>query len=223
MLENFNKYNLDSNLIIKDIEGTIYPAHNDLQKLLKQLDKVFCNENQNFAELCFCVYKIKSLFDQYKWSGKYWYTSKDVLYTFDTIMSGYGISQRESLRLIACYNKYCNISESDINKAYCWLMEAFNGFSKSKLIELLPVPYEQLILDLQNNVLKNSMTVQSIRQYVKNYQSIQQQKERIHEPTTQDETEDFDENEIPDAYDPKKEYEFSYFETKTKNQLLNIV
>jgi len=31
------------------------------------------------------------------------------------------------------------------------------------------------------------------------------------------------EEEIPEAYNPTKHYEFSYFETKTKSQLLNIV
>lgn len=223
MLENFNKYNLESDLIIQDIEKTIYPTDEKLQQLLTQLDNVFKKENQNFAELCFCVYKIRDLFDQYKWSGKYWYNSKNVLYTFDTIMSGYGISQAESSKLIACYNKYCSISESDIYKAKCCIIEEFKGFSKSKLFELLPVPSYQIVEDLKSSVLKYSMTAQSIRQYVKNYQSLQKQQERLNEPTTQEEPETINEDEIPEAYDPKKEYEFAYFESKTKNQLLNIV
>ena len=53
------------------------------------------------------------------------------------------------------------------------------------------------------------MTVKQIRDYIKSLKNGT--------------NEEINEEEIPEAYDPTKKYDFSYFETKTKSQLLNIV
>ena len=66
-------------------------------------------------------------------------------------------------------------------------------------------------------IIKPSMTVKQIREYIKTLKDGSDKAEKVIEDTT------INEDDIPMAYDPKQEYEYSYFETKTKNQLLNIV
>ena len=62
------------------------------------------------------------------------------------------------------------------------------------------------------------MTVKQIREYVK-----QMVGEDATDKVVEQTVEEINEDEIPDAYDPNKKYEFSYFESKSKSQLLNIV
>lgn len=61
------------------------------------------------------------------------------------------------------------------------------------------------------------MTCKQIREYIRTLKDGTDKAEKVVEDTT------INEEEIPMAYNPKQEYEYSYFETKTKNQLLNIV
>lgn len=213
-MENFNQYCLERVLVDNNNNNL-----KELNFLIKKLDNCFKRENENFAETCFVVYRIKKLFDDYK--QVYVYSNMNVIYNFDMIMTGFGISQSESSKLLSIYDKFCCLSCSDLTVAKCSIMEEFKGFSKSKLAELLQVENTQIINDLRNKVLRYDMTVTSIRQYVKNYKTMQKSNKNLDKE--EEVQEEIREEDIPEAYDPTKYYEFQYFEEKTKSQLLNIV
>ena len=215
-MENFNQFNLSHDLI--QLNGS---SVSELQVLINQLDKCFKKENSNFAEICFVVYRIKKLFDDYKQVCVF--NNDKLLYNFDSIMQGFGICKTESSRILSVFEKFCCLSCSDLNSAKCSIIDEFKGFSKSKLFELLQVDSDQIVLDLKNKVLRFDFSVKQIREYVKNYQAQLRANKRLMEEDKADLLEEIDESQIPMAYEPEKEYEFSYFETKTKSQLLNMI
>ena len=67
------------------------------------------------------------------------------------------------------------------------------------------------------------MSVKSIREYVKNYKALLKANNRLSESQEVEEDSQSLEDNIPMVYDPKKHYEFDYFESKTKSQLLNMI
>lgn len=192
----------------------------ELNLYLSKLNKLFEKEQNNFAELCFYVYKVKELFDDYNKSyyGRFLDKNKNYIF-FRDIMQGFGIDETQSSRLISCYDKYL-VSASEKPT----LIVEFAGFSKSKLFELLVVPNQQIMADMSSKVLKPEMSVVQIRAYVKNYKAMLKvnNKNSSDFKPQEDKPEPVDE-EIPPAYDPKKHYEFSYFKNKTKSQLLNMI
>lgn len=222
-MENFNKYNGEKTFIFKDIDNNYLQIDKSLERLIKSIDTIFCRDNKNFADLCFYTYRLKKLFTDYSHAGRWVYSVSDVLYSFDNVMKGFGLDNSQTSRLIACFEKFCSLSDSDITKATCAILNEFTGFSRSKLFELLTIPNEQLIKDLQDNVLRPDFTVKQLRQYVKNYNALQKQQQKISSETKEPEEQSLSDDEIPEAYNPKQHYDFDYFESKNKAQLLNIV
>ena len=222
-MENFNQYCLPENEFI----DFSYKPINELTIYIKKLDKCFKKDSDNFAEICFLVFQIHNLFMKNSY-GIYLKKNQNMTYSFDTIMTGFGISKSESSRLLSIFKKFCCLSNSDLDIAKCVIIEEFKGFSKTKLFELLQVDNEQLIKDLQNKVLRFDFTIKQIRDYVKNLQTLEKQQAKLNGNDKEDkeeeqEEEQIQEEEIPMAYNPKLHYDFSYFEEKTKAQLLNIV
>lgn len=217
-MENFKQndvqfeYDLNHGLGIEKVKA--------LEKYIIKLNNVFKKETKNFVETCVCVYKIKEIFNQYY--SNWVYDKQRHMLRFDDIMTGFGIDQTQSSRLIACYEKYidCESEEETI-------LSPFAPFSKSKLFELLVVDTNQILHDINNNVLRPDMTVKAIRDYANNYKAQQKAKQRladgIEDAPKEDKPEEIDESTIPMAYMPNNEYPFSYFETKTKSQLLNMI
>ena len=221
-MEKFNKFNKDTDFIFENFCGNELQNENLLKKLITKLNNVFTKDNKNFAELCFVTYRIKKLFDDYRISGCWVYDRKKVLYTFDSIMQGFGFDNTQTSRLLTCYDKFCCLSCSDLDKASCIILVEFDNFSKSKLFELLSVPNQQILKDLQHNVIRTDMTIKQLREYVKNYKALQKQNSKLDNESKEEQTEEIEED-IPEAYNPKQHYDFEYFEQKNKAQLLNIV
>lgn len=221
-MENFNKFNKDIDFIFQDFCGNELQNDNLLKKLITKLDNVFKKDDKNFAELCFVTYRIKKLFDDYRISGCWVYDRKDILYSFDSIMKNFGLDNTQTSRILNCYDKFCCLSCSDLDKASCSIIVEFDNFSKSKLFELLSVPNQQILKDLQHNVIRTDMTIKQLRDYVKNYKALQKQNTKLNEDPKEETQEELDED-IPEAYNPKQHYDFEYFEEKNKAQLLNIV
>ncbi len=217
-MENFKmieKYDFDINPFGHDCSEGIKL----LNDYLKNLNKIFLKEQNNFAELCYYVYKVRELFKDYKVTYfNRFVTKKNEYIFFDNIMQDLGLSDKDVSRLCSCYEKFVS---QETDKPV--ILAEFFGFSKSKLFELLTVDIEQLKVDIKNNVLRPDMSVLSIRDYVKNYKAQQKQKKKLFENEEEDQKEVINEEDIPPAYDPRQHYDFSYFEDKTKAQLLNIV
>lgn len=211
-MENFNQYCLSQRDFIS-YTGEQLPL---LKSLIDKLDKCFKKESDNFAEICFLVYQIHNLFSQHSY-GVYLKNNKNMSYSFDNIMIGFGISKSESSRLLSCYEKFVT-KETDKPM----ILAEFYGFSKSKFFELLQVDNEQLRKDLQNKVLRFDFTIKQIRDYVKNLQTLEKQQARLN-GNVKEEKEEIIEEDIPMAYNPQQHYDFEYFENKNKAQLLNIV
>ena len=211
-MENFNQYCLLENEFIDFSNNPI----NELTVYIKKLDKCFKKESDNFAEICFLVFQIHNLFMKNSY-GVYLKKNQDMTYSFDTIMTGFGISKSESSRLLSCYEKFIT-KETDKPM----ILAEFYGFSKTKLFELLQVDNEQLKKDLQNKVLRFDFTIKQIRDYVKNLQTLEKQQAKLN-GNDKEEKEEIVEEDIPMAYNPQQHYDFEYFQDKNKAQLLNIV
>lgn len=211
-MENFNQYCLPQK---EFIDRGNEPIH-ELTDYIQKLNRCFKKDNDNFAEICFCINEIHKLFMKNNF-GIYLKGNRSISYSFDTIMTGFGISKSESSRLISCYNKFI---EKNVDKPVVY--SEFSGFSKTKLFELLQVDNEQLRKDLQNKVLRFDFTIKQIRDYVKNLQTLEKQQARLN-GDIKEEKEEIIEEEIPMAYNPQQHYDFDYLQGKNKAQLLNIV
>ena len=221
-MENFRQVKIDFDYSYSDKGFGLKKFQlKELNCYIEKLNNVFKKESQNFADLCYYVYQVKALFYGF---GKYCYDKKNQYYNFDKIMDQFGISATEVSRLCACYDKFIEttLSEDRMSITSYKIKDLFFPFSKSKLFELLAVETSQLETDIKNKVLREDMSVASIRQYVKNYKSLEKANNKLNEKQEDNEEDDVEE-EIPMAYNVNTYYEFKYFESKSKAELLNIV
>ena len=200
-----------------EIDTSFGDKSKDIMNYIKNINKCFTKDNNNFIELCYYVYNLKTLFDNYYLSCR---DKQGKTYTFKDIMDNFGLNDIEISRLCSCFEKFVIVDSDNKNPV---LVEEFKYFSKSKLIELITVPNEQLLQDIKTKVLRPDMSVKTIRVYVKNYKELQKQNKKLFEEQEEQKEEEINEEDIPMAYNPKLHYDFSYFEEKTKAQLLNIV
>lgn len=200
-----------------EIDTSFGDKSKDIMNYIKNINKCFTKDNNNFIELCYYVYNLKTLFDNYYLSCR---DKQGKTYTFKDIMDNFGLNDTEISRLCSCFEKFVIVDSDNKNPV---LVEEFKYFSKSKLIELITVPNEQLLQDIKTKVLRPDMSVKTIRVYVKNYKELQKQNKKLFEEQEKQKEEEINEEDIPMAYNPKLHYDFSYFEEKTKAQLLNIV
>lgn len=188
-----------------------------LNNLLVDLRTHFDDKQVNFAHICKSIYKIWS------YCKKNYYKAKDnEFYNSYKLLSKFGFDKKAVSRLTQCYERFIYDYETD-NKVplgalpkVCLKFE-FCDFSPSKLFELLSLSQETVEETVSKQLIKPTMTVKQIREYIKTLKDGSDKAEKVIEDTC------INEDDIPMAYDPKQEYEYSYFETKTKNQLLNIV
>lgn len=192
-------------LMIQDIDF----EDKELNNLLEKLNNCYKADTQNFENICYCVYHIKMLFNQYMFNRIHSKSSK-YDYTFDTIMQNFGLCKSTTSRLISCYEHYFVEDK---------LEDIYKPFSKCKLFELLGVSNEQLKIDISSKILQPHHTIQTIREYVKKYTNHIEKQDKQEKPKKQE----INEEEIEECYKPNKKYTFQYFEKKTKSQLLNII
>ncbi len=173
--------------------------------LVERLRDVFNNSQDNFSNLCEAIYNI--------WSyckGNYWKAKDNEYYNSYKLLAKFGFDKKAVSRYKQCYERYVHKEQGGLHSLY-------EDFTPSKLFELLVLSDETVKSSISNGLIKPTMTVKQIREYIKTLKDGTDKAEKVIEDTT------INEEDIPMAYDPKQEYEYSYFETKTKNQLLNIV
>ena len=177
-----------------------------LNKLLKTLRSCYVKQQNNFAELCFCISRIHEYFE-----NNYFKAKDNEYYNEKKLLKKFGFNRQAVSRYIHCFKRFCYLTSSE-DDAKCFVISDFYGFSPSKLFELLVLSNEEILKYLKTGEIKFSMTVKELRKFIKSlYSESEEQMIEIKE------------EEIPDAYDPTKVYDYSYFEGKSKNQLLNIV
>ena len=179
----------------------------ELSVLVSSLKNIFDKKQDNFVYLCKDIYRI------WKYcKNRYWKAKDNEYYNSYKLLAKFGFDKKAVNRYKNCYEKF--IVD---NAQTTGFIIGLQDFSPSKLFELLPLS-KDTVFDLVCNkkIIKPTMTVKEIREYVKTLKDGDKA-EKVIEDTT------INEDDIPMAYNPKQKYEFSYFESKTKNQLLNIV
>jgi hypothetical protein len=195
-MENFIKCDLE----FEDVELSI---------LVRSLSHCFDKQQENFIYICKDVYRI------WKYcKGNYWKAKDNEYYNSYKLLEKFGFDKKAVSRYKQCYEKF--IIDNEVTFA---LAIPLQGFTSSKLFELLPLSQETVFELVNKQIIRPEMTVKQIREYIKNLND-EDNPEKVIEDTSLSE---INEEDIPMAYDPKQEYEYSYFESKTKNQLLNIV
>ena len=176
-----------------------------LFRLVERLRDVFNDSQDNFSNLCESIYNI--------WSyckGNYWKAKDNEYYNSYKLLAKFGFDKKAVSRYKQCYERYVHKEQGGLHSLY-------ENFTPSKLFELLPLSQDTVMELVEKQLITPTMTVKQIREYIKTLKDGTDKAEKVIEDTT------INEEDIPMAYDPKQEYEYSYFETKTKNQLLNIV
>ena len=178
---------------------------NELYWLVERLRDNFNNSQLNFAKTCECIYNI------WKYCKGNYYKAKDnEYYNSYKLLAKFGFDRKAVSRYKICYERF-------VHPQSCSLYPIYEDFTSSKLFELLVLSEDTAKNSIINGLVLPTMTVKQIREYIKTLKDGSDKAEKVIEDTT------INEEDIPMAYDPKQEYDYSYFEKKTKNQLLNIV
>lgn len=183
---------------------------NKLDALVYDLKVCFNRQTSCFVEVCSTIYKI--------WSyckGQYWKAKDDEYYNSYKLLAKFGFDKKAVSRYKCCFEKFMFLGKS-FSSTYI-LYDEFKDFNPSKLFELLPLSKETCFNLVKNKMIKPEMTVKEIRAFVKAMKKGTDSAEQVLEDTS------INEDEIPMAYDPKQKYEFKYFESMSKNQLLNMI
>lgn len=182
-----------------------------LNSLVNCLRYCYDKNQTNFAKTCFTIY---SIWNYCKYN--YWKAKNNEYYNSYKLLAKFGFDKNAVSRYKCAFEHYVQGTafENVSIKTF------YFGFSPSKLFEMLVLSSETLDNAIDSKLITPEMTVKEIREIIKTIKNGTDNAEKVLEDSGKTE---INEEEIPMAYDPKQEYEFSYFESKTKNQLLNIV
>lgn len=184
----------------------------ELQSLVKQLEQSFKQSQANFALSCYSIYRV------WKYcKGRYFKSKNEEYYNSYLLLAKFGFDKKAVSRYVNCFERFCfcTLDGKDIK-----LLDQYQTYSPSKLYELLPLTDDCIANCFEQKIIHSNMTVKEIRNEVKflihGEEAPQQADPNLN-------TDEINEEEIPMAYDPSKEYEFEYFKSKSKNQLLNMI
>ena len=181
---------------------------NDLNNLIGELQQCFSNSQDTFVRLCYTIHNI--------WSyckNSYWKARDNEYYNCYKLLSKFGFDKKAVSRYKKCFETFM-VASSYIDLK---LQDIFQGFSSSKLFELLPLSYATICQSIDKRLITSEMTTKEIRAVVKEIKGGKTVEKVI------EEKQEINDKEIPMVYDVNKQYDFEYFQSKTKNQLLNIV
>ena len=182
----------------------------ELDNLVYDLSCLFKRQTSCFVDICSTVYRIHKYC-----KGNYWKAKDDEYYNAYKLLAKFGFDKKAVSRYKSCFEKFIYALSPKIH-SYA-LYKEFEDFNPSKLFELLPLSKETCFNLVKNKMIKPEMTVKEIRSFVKAMKKGTDSAEQVLEDTS------INEDEIPMAYDPKQKYEFKYFESMSKNQLLNMI
>ena len=158
------KISLPSEVGTKSCRDSDVPGTHDVADLIAKLNECFKNEQQNFCYICYYLNELKKRFDSFDLSYYHRYfdkTSKFVFY--ETVLKAFGLEEKQVQRYIKVYFKFMILTDDVVPK----LKDAFFGYSKSKLIELLPLSDSQIEKAFNDKRITVDSTVKDIRNYVK--------------------------------------------------------
>lgn len=110
---------------------------------------------------------------------------------------------------------YRFITWSDVAPEYT--VPILNDLTLSKIMELLTLSADQINFAVKEGYIKSYSTVKELRDYVKSLKGGEKEENKVlEEPRTLDEQE----AELDQAFDPKEEYDYSYYKSKSKADLI---
>lgn len=184
----------------------------EFNQLLQNMKRYFEDQQNNFCNIAFCVYKINLYFDTH-YVGKE--KKSNEYYDKYKLLSKFGFDRNSISRLSNCYLRFMTgACENEIHMK-TW----FADFSSSKLFEFLKLSDLTIGELIDKKLITPDMTVKEIRQYIKQLADGTEKAEKVLQEIKETATEE----EIPFAYNPKDYYDFAYFQEKNKSQLLNII
>ena len=149
----------------------------------------------------------------------------------DILQKMFGFSEKYIEYLVKIINKFLRIktaedvllgldallkdTDSTCIKGIEYVFDFFEYLSISKMQELLPLSNEQIQKAFDSKVITVKSTVKEIRDYVKSIKGTKPDN-KVYEDNDEELTED-----IEQCFDPSKYYEASYFESQSKNTLIN--
>lgn len=190
-----------------------------LNEKIQELNECYFYNQRAFAKVCYKVYDI------YKYcKGNYYDVEeqgykKKVSYNSTQILALFGFDRKSVSRFINCFKLF--ITASCINDAEVSPM--FSQFSPGKLYEMLPLSYQMLETAVVKGVIRPTMTSKEIRNIVKslagkdNFDNlVSEDMEKLEKPTVE-------EQELPEAFDPKVSHTYEYFKVFSKEELINCL
>ncbi len=179
---------------------------NELYWLVERLRDNFNDSQLNFAKTCECIYNI------WKYCKGNYYKAKDnEYYNSYKLLAKFGFDKKAVNRYKNCYERY-------VHPQSCSLYPIYEDFTSSKLFELLVLSEDTAKNSIINGLVLPTMTVKQIREHIKTLKDGTDKAEKVVEVANND----YNEEDIPMAFNPEKEYDFEYFNRKTKNELVTI-
>ena len=147
----------------------------EINELILQLNRLHNSQQQDFANLCYTVYKIDCWFEDNPDCLLKAKSSPDY-YNKKELFKALNLKNKQVNRYCACYEKFMTLD--DVGSK---LKEPFVSFTSSKLFELLPLGTEKLIEFLNNGQLSPTMTVKEIREFLKTIEEKEETEENVDE------------------------------------------
>ncbi len=132
----------------------------EISNLIKKLNSIYNNQQFDFSNLCYTIYKIDCWFDDHPdeviLSNTKDYFNKKKL--FKTL----GFTTKQINRYNKCYQRYMTLTDKGPI-----LKEQYFLFTSSKLFEMLTIDIKLLDDLIIKGDISSSMTVKEIREYIK--------------------------------------------------------
>ncbi len=198
----------------KSLSGTEAVA-----RLIEKLNECFKNEQQNFCYICYYLFELKKKFDSYDLSyyQRYFDSAGNFVF-YETVCKAFGLEEKQVQRYLKIYERFMILTDDVVPK----LKDEFFGYSKSKLIELLPLSDSEIKKVFKLKKIKPDSTCKEIRNYVKSVKGGEKEENKVLEDTSR-QSDSEEQQEITDCgqYVVFKEENFNYIKTVLKGRKYN--
>lgn len=205
-MEKFEDIFVNNNIVFDNVykdEETYHKYTDCLIELSNEIkNRISTNENR-FCEMCYYLTQLKDCFTKhtlFSINGKF-------VDFYGYCENAFGMAKTTVCNYIKVYAKFCCSAGGTIR-----LTSAYDGFTVSKLCELLAVSDKQLLNDLKENKLVYTMTKKDIREYVKSLKKQDKANKVLEENTP-----------IDVAYNKNIHYTADFFKDFSKEQLIDFI
>lgn len=190
-MENFKQ----SNIKLADItdKKPIYktPGWEETQKLIDQINYFFLEEQKNFVHICYYISELSNMFNRYDVSYYKRYFDKTGNQVFEeTVYESFGLTGKEVKRLINIRQRFIETVRL-VDDIVPKLKSEFLGYSKSKLIEMLPLSNEQIKVAFLDGKITINSTCLEIRDYIKSLKNSKPKADKVLEESQSKDPEPF--------------------------------